>query len=85
MRCVLLCMPEAVERRLCLLEDLKVPEELDVIRCVLLCTLEDVERMLCLLEVLKMLDVLKVLELMCCVLRATLEARRGQDFKSVWG
>ncbi len=34
MRCALLCMLEAVERRLCLLE---------VIRCVLLCILEAVE------------------------------------------
>ena len=44
MRCVLLCMPEAVEGRICLLE---VSE---VIRGVLLCMLEAVEGRLCLLE-----------------------------------
>ena len=45
MRCVLLCMLEAVEGRLCLLE---VP---DAMLCVLLCMLEAVEGMRCLLEV----------------------------------
>ena len=41
---VLLCMLEAVEGELCLLELLEVPE---VMRCVLLCILEDVEGRLC--------------------------------------
>ena len=40
MRCVLLCMLEAVEGGLCLLEALEVPE---VIRCLLLCMLEVAE------------------------------------------
>ena len=48
-RCVLLCMPEAVEGGLCLQEVQEVPE---VIRCVLLCVMEAVEGTLCLLEVL---------------------------------
>jgi len=40
MRCVLLCMLEAVEGEFCLLEVLDV---LEVMRCMLLCTLEAVE------------------------------------------
>ena len=54
MRCVLLCMLEAVEGRLGLLEVLgafEVQEAPEVIRCVLLCMLEAVEGKLCLLEV----------------------------------
>ena len=45
-RCVLLCMSEGVEGRLCSLE------VLEVIRCVLLCMLEGVEARFCSLEVL---------------------------------
>ena len=51
MRCVLLCILEAVEGRLCLLEVLEMAEVSEVMRCVLLCTLEVVEGGLCLLEV----------------------------------
>ena len=51
-RCVLLCMLEAVEGRLCLLE---------VMRRVLLCMLEAAEGGLCLLEVLEMLEVPEVM------------------------
>ena len=57
LRCVLLCMLEAVEGGLCLLEVLE-----EVMRCVLLCLLEVVEVtevmhcvLLCLLEVLKVM------------------------------
>ena len=54
MRGVLLCMMEAVEGELCLLEVLEVLqvlEVLEVMRCVLLCILEAVEGGFCLLEV----------------------------------
>ena len=64
MRRVQLCMLEAVEGELCLLE---VPE---VIRCVL----EAVEGALCLLEV---LEVLEMPEVMRCVLLCILEAVEG--------
>ena len=40
---MLLCMLEAVEGEICLLEALEVPELPEVIRCELLCTLEAVE------------------------------------------
>src|SRR6266496_3891735 len=46
MRGVLLCMLEAVEGGLCLLEAMEV---LQVMRCVLLCTLDAAEGRLCLL------------------------------------
>ena len=52
MRCVLLCMLEAVEGVLCSLKLLEVLEVPEVMRCVLLCMLEAVEGGLCLLEVL---------------------------------
>ena len=55
-RCVLLCMPEAEEGDLCLLEVLGV---LEAMRCVLLCMPEAVEGRLCSME---------VLEVMCCAL-----------------
>ena len=58
MRCVLLCMLEAVEGRLCLLEVLAMPDVLDapdVTRGVLLCMFEAVEGGLCLLEVLEVM------------------------------
>ena len=56
MRCVLLCMLEAVEGGLCLLEILEAPK---VMCCVLFCMLDAVEGGLSLLE---------VLEVMRCVL-----------------
>jgi len=56
---VLLCMLEAMEDELCLLE---VPE---VMCCVMLCIAEAAERGLCLLEV---LEVPEVPEAMSCVL-----------------
>ena len=43
MRCMLRCMLEAVEGRLCLLEMLEVLEVLEAMRCVLFCMLEAVE------------------------------------------
>src|SRR6266480_1314896 len=68
---VLLCMLEAVEGGLCLLDVLEVPE---VMRRVLLCMLEVLEvvevmhrALLCLLEV------LEVLEVMRCVLLCLME------------
>ncbi len=42
MRCVLLCMREAMEGRLCLLEALDVSEMPEVMRCVQPCMLEAV-------------------------------------------
>ena len=50
MRCMLLCMLEAVEGGLGLLEVMRAPE---VMRRVLLCMMEAVEAGLCLLEVLR--------------------------------
>src|SRR6266480_4119154 len=44
MRCVLLCMLEAVEGGFCLLEALEVLAALEAMRRVLLCMLEAVER-----------------------------------------
>ena len=64
MRCVLLCVREAVEGEFCLLE------EQEVMRCELLCILEAVEGGLCVLEV---LEVPGVLEAMRCVLLCVLE------------
>ena len=66
-RCVLLCMLEAVEGELCLLEELDVmrcmllcmPEVPEVMRCVLRCTLEAREGGLYSLEVLEVLGVLE--------------------------
>src|SRR5436189_2234689 len=79
MDCVLVCMLDAVEGGLCLLEALEVPE---VMRCVLLCVLEVPEAMrcvlLCMLEaglsLLEVFDVLKVLEVMRSVLLCMLKA-----------
>jgi len=61
MRRVLLCVIEAVEGELCLLDVLEVKE---ATRCMLLCMLEAVEGGLCLLETLEVLEVLEVLEAM---------------------
>jgi len=62
MRCMLLCMLEAVEGRLCLLDVLEVP---DVMCCVLRCLL-------------KALDVLEMPEVMRCMLLYMLEAVEGE-------
>ena len=61
-RCVLLCMLEAVEGVLGLLEVLDMPE---VIRCVLLCMQEDMEGVLCLLEMLEMREVMRCVLSVC--------------------
>ena len=61
---VLLCMLEAVEGELCLMDVLEVPE---VIRCVVLCI---VEGRRCVLEV------LRVPEVMRCVVLCIVEGRR---------
>jgi len=92
-RCVLLCMMEGIEGRLCSLEVLEV---LEVMRCVLLCKLEAVAGGFCLLEVpevircvllcmvegmegrLCSLDVLEVPEVPRCVLLCMLEAVGGR-------
>ena len=50
---MLLCMAEAVEGELCLLDVLEVLEVPDVMRFVLLCMLEAVEGVLRLLEVIR--------------------------------
>ncbi len=79
-RCVLLCMLEAVDGRLCLLE------VLEAMRHVLLCMLEAAEGELRLLEVLEMLEamrcvllcVLEMLETMRCVLLCMLETVEGE-------
>ncbi len=52
MRCVLLCMLEAVDGELCLQEALEAAE---VVCCVLVCMLEAVECGICLLEVLEVI------------------------------
>src|SRR6266480_3226414 len=82
MRCVLLCMLEGVEGRLCL------PEVPEVMRCVLLCMLEAVVGRLCLPKVLEVSEVVhcvllymlevyySFLEVMRCVLLCLLEVRR---------
>ena len=58
--CVLLCILEAVEGALCLLE---VPEVAEVMRRVPICTLEAVEGAICSLEVLEVMRrVLRMLE-----------------------
>ena len=61
MRHVLVCMFEAVDGELCLLQ---VPKMMDVMRCVLVCMMEAVGGGLCLLE---------VSEVMRCVLLCMLE------------
>src|SRR6266480_468410 len=72
-RCVLRCMLEAVEGRICLLEvirrvfrmmeaverGLRLLEVLEVICCVLLCILEAVDGGLCLLEMSEVLEVMR--------------------------
>ena len=47
MRCVLLCILEAVEGAICLLEVFEVLEMSEVVCCVLLCMLGTVEGALC--------------------------------------
>src|SRR6266480_716740 len=64
-RCMLLCILEAVDNWLCLLEEFEAPE---VMRCVLLCMLEAVDGRLCSLE---------APEVMRCVLLCMLEAVDG--------
>ena len=71
-RCVLLCMLEVVEGRLCLLEVLEVPE---LMRRVLLYILEG---RLCMLLVSEALELLQVPEVMRCVLLCILEAVEGR-------
>ena len=59
MRCVLLCMLEAVEGRLCIREAVEVSEMLEVlgvIRCAEFCMLEAEEDRFCLLEVLELVS-----------------------------
>jgi len=73
-RLVLLCMPEAVEDELCLLE------VMEAMRRMLLCMLEAAEGRLYLLKVLEMLGWLEVIRL--C---ATPYAGRLWRVSSVWG
>src|SRR6266480_2259725 len=68
-RCVLLCVPDAMEGEPYLLE------LLEAMRCVLLCIPEAVKGGFCLLEV---LDVLEALEAIRCVLFCMLEAVEGR-------
>ena len=85
MRRVLLCMLEAVEGEICLLE------VLEAMQCVLLCMLAVPEVMrcvlLCLLEALKALEVLEMLEVpevMRCVLLCLLQALEVLETLEVW-
>jgi len=73
MRCVLLCMLEAVEGGLCLLEALEVVQMVEVIRCVLLGVLDAPEVirpvLLGMLEAVEMSSICwSVPEVMRCVL-----------------
>jgi len=59
MRCVLICMLEAVDGGLCLLEVMEVLDLPEVMCRVLLCMLKAVEGELCSLEVLKSPEVMR--------------------------
>ena len=69
-RCVLLCMLEAVEGTLCLLKVLEVPEVLEAMRGVPLCMQEAVEGRLGLLEALELMRCMRCMLCMLCTLYA---------------
>ena len=84
----MLCMLEAVEGKIGLLEVLGVLYVPEVMRCILLCTLEAVEEERCLLKVLEILEILEVVEVPDvprCVLLCMLEAVESGLWAQFWG